>query len=694
MSAIPANLSRVPNLLSSQLLMGNITRTSIGLVGVQNQMANGFSVSRFSDDAISASAISLLQDRMARTNQRLSNLQNAQGSLDYLDASLGSATDLILEARNIASDQVGVPADTTTRQTQAVVIDGMIRSLLSIANRETNGLYVFGGSTATRRPIEELRGGFRYVGRGPGLRADLDPSDDIPITIGGDNSIGETSSRLRSLTDLNPWLTGDTRLTDLRGARGLGVAPGSIEFTFDGGPAARVDLSGADTAQDVVDRLTAAIRQYETDHGVTILGSGGVGLSVGALSFDVVAGGGAGGTDQQLVFRDIGNGTTAQDLGLAGGPFENSVPQGVDLDPRLTLLTPLNSLPGISYPLGSIRFRFNSGGQSQLVDVDLSPARTVDDLRSIIETSVPGVRVEVNESGRGLSIFNEVSGPSMSIEEVPGGTDTATQLGIRTMAAQTPISDFNSGRGVRIVHGQADPVTGMVSAAVNTDFRITLGNGQAFDVDLRPEDLVNVQSVIDRINQEFVSAIGQPPLNPSAPPLAAGDFIAGLTDGQNGIAFTQTVTGGPLSVEKLNNSAAAEDLGLLNGTYDAGSASLIAQDRAAVRVNNLFTALLDLRDALRNDDTSGITLAGDALGKGLDRLAATRALVGVYANRVDRSTRRQEDLQVNDERTRSQLQDLDFSQASITFSLLRTQLQAAMTSGVQSQNLTLLDFLG
>ncbi|MCC6322815.1 MAG: hypothetical protein IT438_15430 [Phycisphaerales bacterium] len=693
MSSIPANLSRVPNLLSSQLLLSNITRSSIGLVGVQNQMATGLAVSRFSDDAISASAISLLQDRLARTDQRLSNLQNAQGSLDYLDSAIGSASELILQAKNIASDQVGVPNDATTRETQAVVIDGMIRSLLEIANRETNGLYVFGGSTATRRPIDELRGGFRYVGRGSGLYADLDPSDDIPITIGGDNSIGDTSGRLQSTIDLNPWIGADTRLTDLRGGRGLGVATGNVEFSFDGGPFVSVDLTDADTVQDVVDRLTAAINQYETDNGVTILGPGGVAYSVGALGFDIVAGGGGGGADQQLVFREVGNGTTAQDLGLSQGAFEASVPQGADLDPELTLLTPLNSLPGLTYPLESIRFRFNTGGQSQLVDVDLSSAETVDDLRSIIQTAVPGVRVEINSSGRGLSIYNEVSGPSMSIEEVPGGVDTATELGIRTLAAETSVSDFNSGRGVRIVDGQADPVSGAVTSAFNTDFRITLGNGQAFDVDLRPQDLVNVQTVIDRINQEFTSALALPPINTSAPALAAGDFTAGLTDGQNGIAFTQAVAGGAITVGKLNNSAAAEDLGLLGASYDTASATLIAQDRAAVRVNNLFTALIDLRESLRNNDSSGITLAGEALGDGVDRLAATRALVGVYANRVDRSTRRQEDLQVNDEKVRSQLQHLDFSQASIQFSLLRTQLQAAMASGVQAQNLTLLDFL-
>lgn len=693
MSSIPANLSRVPNLLSSQLLLASITRTNSGLLKVQSQFATGNLINRFSDDSIGAVTVSTLQERLARTEQRLRNLSNAQGTLDYLDSSIGDASELVLEAKNIAADQIGAQSDTVTRNNQAVVIDGMIRRLLQLANRQTNGIYIFGGATATRPPIEELRGGFRYVGRGNGLYTDLDPSDDIPITIGGDNAIGAVSARLRSRVDLNPDLTADTRLSELRGGRGLGIARGSIEFSFDGGPPATIDLSGADTVQDVVDRITAAINQYETDNGVTILGPGGVSFAGGSLTVDVVAGA----PNPQLTFRDIGSGTTAQDLGLSQGAFDATVAAGADLNPKLSLLTPLTALSGLTLPLESIRIRFgraNDPNNSQFTDVDLSSAQTVDDLRNLIETAVPGVRVRINDAGTGIDLFNEISGPAMSVEETPGGADTATALGIRTLAADTAINEFNSGRGVRIVDNQIDPVSGVPTTQLNRDFRITLGNGQAFDVDLRPQDLVNVQSVIDRINEEFNNALSQPPIVGTAPPLAAGDFSAGLTDAGNGIALTQTLTGGPVRVEKLNNSAAAEDLGFLTGTYDATSATLIAQDRAAVRVENLFTALIDLRDALRADDSHGISLAGEALTKSVDRLAATRALVGVYANRVQRSAQRQEDLAVLDEKLKSETQGLDYAEASIRFNLLQTQLQAAMAAGARSQSLSLLDFLG
>ncbi len=64
-----------------------------------------------------------------------------------------------------------------------------------LANRSSNGVYIFGGSTATNAPIEELRGGFRYTGARLGLLAQLGPASDVPISIGGENAIGETSAR-------------------------------------------------------------------------------------------------------------------------------------------------------------------------------------------------------------------------------------------------------------------------------------------------------------------------------------------------------------------------------------------------------------------------------------------------------------------------------------------------------------------
>jgi flagellar hook-associated protein 3 FlgL len=692
-SSVPINLARVPNLLRSQLLLGNITRTNIELLRIQSQLASGQQVTSFVDDPVAASAISVLRQRLDTGTQVARNLDNADRTLTFLDSTVGDTIDLAQQAKTLASGQIGATSDAQTRSNQSVVVEGYLRQLFLLSNRQTNDIYVFGGSTAASAPVQEIRSGFRYTGRGSGMYAELGPAADVPLTIGGQNAVGETSIRVRSSVDLSPNLTNSTRLSDVYGTRRLGIAPGTINFQFGTGPVASVDLSGAETAEDIVTQLTAAIRSYETANSVTILGPGGVSLSGRSFNIDVVPGLP---TNPELRFTDIGVGSTALDLGLAAAPFTDTNATGISVEPKLALLSQLSSIPGISVPLGTIRFRFTSGAgtsqSSSVADVNLSSAQSIDDLRSLIETTVPGIRVVINSQGTGIEVVSEVAGPSVAIESGPGTPDTATELGIRTALVGTPISEFNEGRGVAIVDNVNDPTTGSPTRSFNTDMRIVLGNGQAFDVDFRPQDMASIQTVLDRINAEFATAVTQPPIVTSAPPLAAGQLTASL--GPRGIQLAQTGVTGPITVGKLNNSAAAEDLGLLGGTYDAPSATFAAQDRTAARINdNLFSALIRLRDSLRADDSSGIALAGQELDSAIGRLSGTQALVGVYANRITNAQATQEDQNTTSEAMRSQLQDIDVSSAIIRLTTLQNQLQAVYNVGGQLNSLSLLNFL-
>lgn len=686
MSSIPANLSRVPNLLVSRSALGNLTRTNIALFRVQTQIATGRAVNRFSDDAVRAAAIGVLDDRLERAAQRTRNLQHADSSLTTLDQALGEASDLILDAKEIASTQVNLGSTPAERASQALVVGSLIQSLLTIVNREGVAGAIFGASTPGTAPVQELLGAFRYAAQGGGLLTDLGELESVPITM-GPNALGATSARVIGDVDLDPVLTGDVRLSEVAGARGLGVALGEIEFSFDGGPRTRIDLSGAETAQDVADAITVALQDYEAASTVTILGPGGVGFDGGSLSIDVAAA--ATGPDPDLRFFDVGAGVAAQDLGLAGQPavtFTATSANGLDTAPRLTLRSPIADMAGLTGPLGAIRVK--NLGQTRVID--LSTAVTLGDLKNLIDGAGLALRLEINEDGAGINIVNEAAGgqaQAMAIEEVSGEGLTATRLGIRSLTTSTRLTDFNDGRGVRLVHGSVNPVTGSPDPSLDVDFAITLGDsgGTEITVDLRPQDLLSVQTVIDRINAE---AAGQGVNVPA-------DFEAVLGDGANGIELRQNQTfPSALTVERRNNSAAPEDLGLLDGTFDLPTGTFRAADRATVRVDSLFTALVDLRDALAENDTSGITLAGEKFEAFVDRLAQGRALVGSYAARVESSTRRLEDQTVLDEATRSGLRDLDYTEAAVRLSMLQTQLQAGLTVTAISSSMTLLDFLG
>jgi len=658
MSAIPANLARVPNLLASRIALGGIQGTNRELLLLQVRLASGKEFSRPSENAIGASTVTVLEDAIERRDQRIRNLSQADATLGALDAALADVADILQEAKGIGLSQIGVGSDEATRRNQATVIDSMLGSLTSIANRDLRGIHVFGGDAHATAPFSGLLGGLRYTGTGLGMRADLGLASDIRVTMSGEQAFGALSGRVKGDRDLDPSLTLSTRLSSLNGAYGNGVRAGSIEVEVNG-TVSTVDLSDADSVGDIVNRISAAIQA--TDPGATV--------AIDPASGDRIAITPSAATT--VIIRDSNSTTTAGDLGLSGTYPGGATTTGLDLNPRITELTRLDSLSGMTLPLGEIVIR--NGGQARRFD--LSTYTTVQDFQNAVVASGIGVRVEIAEDGTRLNVRNELSGATMSVEEL-GGT-TATELGIRSFAGSTLLSDFNEGRGIRQADGAIDPTTGLPDPAADRDLRITLKDGRAFEVELEGD--LTVQDALDSINAAAAAAGVTP-----------AEFTAALASTGNGIELSDATTGTNTLVEDINNSSAATDLGIAGST---NTATLSGTDRATVAVDSVFSHLMALRDALLANDERGIEFATERLEADLGRATEARADVGVRSRRLAEATAREEELGIQDMALRSSIQDLDFTAAATRFASLQQQLEAGLAGASRAVNLSLLDFL-
>jgi len=682
MTGIPAGLSRAPTLFMSQVQLNRINRGNVDLFGVQQRLATGRDINRVSDDPVKAAAIASISQSLDRSNQWLRNFDTAGTALDMLDGALDDAQNAGLEAKSIALEYINSTFNAEDRAGAAVTVESLIDKVFAVANRKSNVGHMFGGDHPSDQPVTAMLGGYRFSPSGDGLKIDLGPGVDVPLTLGPGSPLGGTSARVRGFTEIRPPVENDTPVADLRGARGLGIELGEIEI-FVGGELERVDLSGADVAGDIADAIEAGIRRIEDRTGRELLGPQGVRLEARALRIDLLA------ADQdgplpELTFEEVAQGTTAADLGLMDtGAFTATNGEGSELNPRLTWLSTLPNMDDV--PLGTIRIR--NGGQTRLVD--LSQVETLQDVRSAIEATGLGVRVELDPETGTIDLVSDLAvavGNGLSVEEVAGNFDTAQRLGIRSFAAETEASSLNDGRGVRIIDNQADPITGEIDPERNSDFRITLGDGRTFDVDLRPEDLTTMGAIAARINQAAADAGITVP----------DEFEAGIVDtGPGGLSLAQAGgTAAPLRVEELNASPALRDLGLDTVVYDPDTDSLVGEDVAQVRVRNIFSDLLDLRQALLNDDETGIGFAGEAVEVRLSEIAQVRAIVGGDARRVQEAHELREDIVLLDQATRSELQDTDFAQAAVELSQLQIQLQAALQVTATSRQQSLLDFLG
>lgn len=492
-------LARVSNLQRTRQVGTAIAGTQKDLLKTQNELSTGRRLINPSDDPTDASLAQEVRKTLERREAYAANLDRSVSHLSQVDSSLGNLTDLLRQAQQIASANVGTDASADQRAGAAEVVQSIYSQAVSIANGQHEGQYLFAGDRLTAPPFVEGPGGLKYVGGSEVLSNAVGDGTSLQFQVDGRRVFGAVSADITGTADLTPAATADTRLADLRGATGIGVKPGVVRLG-NGGAVATVDLSKADTLGGVADLLNAA--------GVGVAAT----VTANGLRLDGAA----------VTLTDVGGGTTSRTLGLTNGGGASV--GGDPVRPNVTPLTKLADLRG-GAGLDPAGFTITNGIKTQTV----APAglTTVEDLLNAINGGPTGALAEINATGTGLNVRTPVQTGSLTLAE-NGGT-TAADLGIRSFSLGTALSALNGGRGVRLGDG--------------ADLRLTDSAGATADVDFSGAG--TVQDVIDRINA------------------AGTGLTAGFAATGNGITLTDSAAGAAApALASLAGSAAAQDLGL------------------------------------------------------------------------------------------------------------------------------------
>lgn len=647
--------SRTTSLMSSDRLLSSIRRTQAALIKAQEELSTGKSVNRPSDAPAKTAAILRIENILKAREQTDRNLDHAVGVLNNVDSALADATQILIEARSVASSQVGVGSNTQTRKNQATVIDAQLNAIIDIANRQYQGISLFGGQYNpgdNKGVFVEALGGVRFLGTTTNLAGDLGLDNPLAFNANGSSVFGALSSRVVSNVDLNPLATPETRLSDLRGATGEGYRAGSIKVTING-TITVVDLATASTMGDVATRINNAIAGVNAAAGS---------LAVTDTGFELTASAG-----NTVAIEEIGTGVTATGLGIVLTASGATVAGG-DVDPMLTAHTSLASL-GASIDLTS-GLKITQGGTTKIAS--FANAQTIQDMMNIINGLDLGLRMEVGGNGTSLNLISDVSGVELSIGENNGGT-TATDLGLRTFGTDTLLSDFRHGLGVE-------------SQAGGDDFSVNLRNGSSFSVSIN--GMTTVGQVVTAIKNAAVTA----GLSVGTPGQGGTSFNVGLALDGNGLVLEDGTAGGnDFRVAQLRESMAAENLGIYQNAGSGGT--ITGGDRTKVRVDSVFTHMINLRNAMESDDTSGITLAGTDIESDSNVVVKARADVGVRSQRIEQQQNRSAELKIAEQSLLSNLRDADVTEVITRFSQLQAQLEASLRSGAQNLQLSLLDYL-
>lgn len=319
----------------------------------------------------------------------------------------------------------------------------------------------------------DLASGFTITDRNLNITATIDLSDVAITTV--DHAIVKINADLAAagitdvVAELGPdgnnlmWNTtssgqvsGSTRLDRLHDGAGVITEPGVFRLTDDGAVDITIDVSGAETLDDVItifnDTLASAAGSNPDLANLSMsLNAAGTGLQIDDTNIPPLGLRVEDSNDNHAIAQQLGiagfigsqrigeplnpgvsfevsenGGSTAADLGLRGTFFVDM--PGSDLDALLTAESPITSISGGNgFDRGSIVLW--QGERNLVIDLSDPGIATIQDILDRLNGSTLDITASINSSGTGIQIENNDPTRSLTVED---GRDSraAKALGI------------------------------------------------------------------------------------------------------------------------------------------------------------------------------------------------------------------------------------------------------------------------
>lgn len=135
------------------------------LTEAQEQLTSGKRVLKPSDDPAAAAQAERALASVARSEAQMRALDASRNSMQLTESALGTAGELMQQARDLLVSAGNGSYTDSERRTIAESIRGLRNDLLAVANRSDGaGRYLFGGQGADGQPLLDNPGGVTYSG--------------------------------------------------------------------------------------------------------------------------------------------------------------------------------------------------------------------------------------------------------------------------------------------------------------------------------------------------------------------------------------------------------------------------------------------------------------------------------------------------------------------------------------------------
>jgi len=216
---------RSVNPYTSYQVLLDLQRTKDQLANLQEQLASGNRLVRLGDDPTASSLVLDFQNSIAKNKAFIQQADSATSFLSTTETSLQSVNDAITRLLELGQQGLNDITSAAGRTALSHEVDGLRTNLLSIANTQAQGKYIFGGTQTTAVPFRELiPGTITYEGDDQSIDLDVSTSTRVATNLPGNTAffggpanaathVGQTPADdlFRQVTDLSVGLATNDR---------------------------------------------------------------------------------------------------------------------------------------------------------------------------------------------------------------------------------------------------------------------------------------------------------------------------------------------------------------------------------------------------------------------------------------------------------------------------------------------------
>jgi flagellar hook-associated protein 3 FlgL len=183
---------RITDNVTTRMVMASLQQQQEKIYELQRQISSGLRINAPSDDPVSAQQALNMKTLIAANEQYARNISTGTTWLSQMDSSLSDMNNVMVRAKELATQMANGTYDAAARQNAVNEINGLKEQLISLGNTQIGGKYIFGGFVSDQPPFRTTDGvptaadrAGDFIGSDDSINIQIDQQSFVSINYSG-----------------------------------------------------------------------------------------------------------------------------------------------------------------------------------------------------------------------------------------------------------------------------------------------------------------------------------------------------------------------------------------------------------------------------------------------------------------------------------------------------------------------------